>query len=532
MTNARAMDELLRYVGFDEADVARLVALRPPAEAHFERIASAFYDRIREHEEAHAVLVDEAQIKRLHTSLMAWMRRVLSGSYGVAYYEDTWRIGVVHVRVGLPQKYMFTAMAHLRQELSRVVDGVLASPEREATRDALSKILDVDLAIMLESYADALGERIRRAQKMQEEARVAHTERRYVAAVELARLAVIGLDAAGRIQFFNRQAERVTGFAREEVDGEEFVARFIVPDRRDEFMAALAASREEDVPNEPSTIDVPLRARNGSTRMMRWQFANAPTDGVVFLMGSDRTEEHAHEERARRVEKLAAVGTLAAGLAHEIRNPLNGAQLHTAYLSRALAKQRNAPPEMVEAVSVIAEEIQRLARLTTEFLDFARPKPLAFEQVSARALVERVHALSLEDAQQAHVALRLDVPPRDVVFAGDAGRLEQVLLNLTRNAIEAVEPIGSGNVTLRIRRRPRDVLFEVEDDGAGLSTTAPIFDAFYSTKATGTGLGLAITHRIVSDHGGSISVTSDPGRTVFSVLLPLRQPERHPSPDP
>lgn len=527
------MDELLRYVGFDEADAARLLALRPAAEQHFHRIAGAFYDRIRENEEAHAVLVDEAQIERLHASLVAWMRRVLSGSYGVAYYDDTWRIGVVHVRVGLKQKYMFTAMAQLRQELSRVVDTVLASPEREATRDALSKILDVDLAIMLESYADALGDRLRRAQQMQEEARLAHTERRYVAAVELARLAVIGLDAAGRIQFFNRQAERVTGYAREEVDGEEFVVRFIVPDRRDEFMAALAASRaEEDAPNESSTIDVPLRARNGGTRMMRWQFANAPTDGVVFLMGSDRTEEHAQEERARRVEKLAAVGTLAAGLAHEIRNPLNGAQLHTAYLTRALAKQPKAPPEMVEAVSVIAEEIQRLARLTTEFLDFARPKPLAFEQVSARALLDRVHALLLEDAKQAHVALRLDAPPRDVHFAGDGGRLEQVLLNLTRNAIEAVEPIGSGTVTLRVRRRPHDVLFEVEDDGAGLSTTAPIFDAFYSTKATGTGLGLAITHRIVSDHGGTITVTSDPGRTVFSVLLPLRQPERHPSPDP
>jgi signal transduction histidine kinase len=120
------------------------------------------------------------------------------------------------------------------------------------------------------------------------------------------------------------------------------------------------------------------------------------------------------------------------------------------------------------------------------------------------------------------VTTTLDLPSRELEIVADGAKLEQVLLNLLLNAIEALAPSGAGTVVLRARRLPRHVTIEVEDDGPGLpSPDAPIFDAFYSTKATGTGLGLAICHRIVTDHSGTISVDSRPGRTVFSVTLPI-----------
>jgi signal transduction histidine kinase len=125
-------------------------------------------------------------------------------------------------------------------------------------------------------------------------------------------------------------------------------------------------------------------------------------------------------------------------------------------------------------------------------------------------------------AADAHVELTNDFPSRDSELNVDPDKIEQVLLNLLTNAIEAVATGGRGHVILRVRRQPRSVTFAVEDNGPGLpSANAPIFDAFFSTKPNGTGLGLAITHRIVTDHGGDVAVESRPGHTVFRVQLPL-----------
>ena len=333
-------------------------------------------------------------------------------------------------------------------------------------------------------------------------------------------MAVVGLDRAGAIVFFNRNAEELSGFSRDEVLGRGFVEAFIVEDARPLFLAALA--RAGDGTNE--TLDAPLRCRQGRLREVEWQLALAPGEAegaVAFAMGRDRTDERALAERTRRNEKLAAIGTLAAGLAHEIRNPLNGAQLHVAFLERSLAKM-GASAEVKDAVTVVGAEIHRLADLVTEFLDFARPMPLNVREVTAQGLVERIEQLTHDAAEKKRVKVTKDVPAKELVFQGDGPKLEQVLLNLVQNGIEAVEGQGGGNVSIRARRHPRTVVFEVEDDGPGLSTTdAPIFDAFYSTKPNGTGLGLAITHRIVTDHGGSVTVESRQGRTIFRVSLPL-----------
>jgi signal transduction histidine kinase len=172
-------------------------------------------------------------------------------------------------------------------------------------------------------------------------------------------------------------------------------------------------------------------------------------------------------------------------------------------------------------VKVVGEEIQRLAHLVTDFLDFARPRPLQRASVSAKALCERAVQLASASGKARNVEVRADLPASDLVFDGDSQRLEQVLLNLLHNAIEAAGPRG-GHVVLRARREPRHVWLEVEDDGPGLpSGDPPVFDAFYSTKPDGTGLGLAIVHRIVTDHGGTIDVDSRPGQTRVRVRIPL-----------
>jgi signal transduction histidine kinase len=161
----------------------------------------------------------------------------------------------------------------------------------------------------------------------------------------------------------------------------------------------------------------------------------------------------------------------------------------------------------------------------TEFLDFARPRPPQLRTIAVRALCERALMLVSPKAADAGVALTLDFPSRDPTLQVDPPKIEQVLLNLLTNAIEALAGGAGGHVVLRVRRQPRSVFFEVEDDGPGLpSSDAPIFDPFFSTKPQGTGLGLAITHRIVTDHGGDVVVETAPRATVFRVTLPL-EPE-------
>ena len=522
--------ELKRYVSFTDADARLLAAFRPLAEPHFVRIAQEFYDRIREHEEAHAIFTGEAQIGRLQRSLQRWMHRLLSGRYDEAYFDETLHIGHVHVKVGLPQRYMFSAMALIRVELTRLVEQTVRD-QATATREALTRLLDIELGIMLEGYREDFVSRVQRLERLEKQElnrALVQTEHRYVNAVELARVMIVGLDTRGEVRLFNRESERVTGFARDEVLGRT-IDVILQEDRVDtrgaEMRRAAAGDRlAHDV------IECAVRTKSGKYRDVRWQLAYAPSETdaevVLFVIGQDITAELALKEKTVQHEKLAAVGTLAAGLAHEIRNPLNGAQLHVSFLERTL-KRTAANEEALDAVRVVGDEIKRLAALVTEFLDFARPRPPQIKPTTVRALCERAITLVSQKAADASISLTLDFPSRDPTLQVDPAKIEQVLLNLLTNAIEAVgaaplSPGSPGHVTLRVRRQPRSVFFEVEDNGPGLpSVDAPIFDPFFSTKAEGTGLGLAITHRIVTDHGGDIVVETAPRCTIFRVTLPL-----------
>jgi PAS domain S-box-containing protein len=527
MPSETRFQEIKRYVRLDARDAELLRAFGQLAAPELPRIALEFYDRIREHEEAHAVFTGEEQIQRLQRSLVVWMKRVCSGKYDEEYQEQTAIIGRVHVRIGLPQRYMLTAMALIRVELLRIADKALGE-DAGPTREALVRILDLELALMLEAYKDSFVARIEQVARQERSdlgTALAKAEHRYVSAVELAGAIMVGLDGEGRIQLFNREAERVSSYARDEVLGKSFVDALGLEDGSGALTRQVAELLSGNVPNR--IVEACLRTRAGKLRDVIWTFSADETsenDRIVILAtGRDVTEERAKEERSRQNERLAAIGTLAAGLAHEIRNPLNGAQLHVSFLERAI--KRKAPePDMLEATRVVGDEIKRLANLVTEFLDFARPRPPDLKPTSLVRLLEHARGLVEASAESASVQLICDKPTSDVEFPGDADKLTQVLLNLLNNAVEAAGSAGGGSVLLRGRRGPRHVVIDVEDDGPGLSSPdAPIFDAFYSTKEGGTGLGLAITHRIVTDHGGTIDVSSRPGKTKFHVTLPLEQ---------
>jgi signal transduction histidine kinase len=224
--------------------------------------------------------------------------------------------------------------------------------------------------------------------------------------------------------------------------------------------------------------------------------------------------------RAREAEQLRALG---AGLAHEIRNPLNGASLHLSVLDRALARTPDVSPHAREAAEVLRAEIKRLSALVSDFLEVARPKPLARVECDVNEIARGVASLVAPEAELRRVMLRVEPLALPALATVDPDRVRQILLNLVRNGIEAVAE--GGHVSILVRRLAEAVEIGVADDGIGIpDAAAPIFDAFYTTKERGTGLGLSIVHRIVSDHGGDVRFESRPGSTVFTVRLPARLP--------
>jgi signal transduction histidine kinase len=234
--------------------------------------------------------------------------------------------------------------------------------------------------------------------------------------------------------------------------------------------------------------------------------------------------------QAAEAERLAELGRLAAGLAHEIRNPLNSLNLNMQMLEEDI--RDTGPPGGVPAESrrgklfeITKSEIGRLERLVTDFLSYARPRPLHLQNLSARDLVERTRAIVAREFTLAGVLLETRDESGGAFVRVDPEPLQQLLLNLLQNALAATEGTGrERRVTLAARRDGPQLLFEIADNGVGIpyDEQGRIFEIFYSTRKGGTGLGLAIADRVARAHAGEITFESLPGAgTTFRVALPV-----------
>ena len=220
-----------------------------------------------------------------------------------------------------------------------------------------------------------------------------------------------------------------------------------------------------------------------------------------------QAEKRELARRAQVAEKLAAVGTMTAGLSHEIRNPLNAASLQLVVLERRLRKLPPLEqPPYLEPLKLVRDEIARLEHLLQDFLQFARPRELSLRALPLEPLVSAVVDLLAGEAERRGVRLWRDLPVGLPQVQGEDERLRQILMNLALNALEAT-PRG-GTVRIWAQARPEEVWIAVEDSGPGIEPAVRqrIFEPFFSTKATGSGLGLPIVHAIVTQHGGVVGV--------------------------
>jgi PAS domain S-box-containing protein len=511
--------ELKRYMQFGPDDEAALRAFLPCVAPRFAGITEKFYERIQHHPGASSVLSSEEQLQRLKVTLQEWLQLLFQGPWDEEYYERRARIGRVHVKKSLPQRYMFGAMDLIRVELTELVEQSLpAGHERDVLKRAVNKVLDLELAIMLESYQDAFVESVQRLERKERDdlaRQLALTEARYDEIVEKAEALIATTDHEGQILLFNAKCEQVTGLTRGSAKGRHWLDVF-VQDVDRPMVERLLRAVVSGIP--ASSYEGPVQA-DTQTRRVRWHFTTLPGGALPALcaIGIDVTNEHDLSVRTRRAERLAALGTMAAGLAHEIRNPLNSAHLQLNVARRRLTRSATEGDRAIAAVELAQTEMKRLASLVQDFLQFASPQPLRLAFVDLRATAEVMLSFLAPEAKAAGVELTL-APGQPVELELDDEKVKQVLLNLLRNALEATGP--GGKVTVRVSGAAASAQLTVEDDGPGWPTDTPIFEPFFTTKHQGTGLGLAIVHRIVMDHGGSVDASSRPGRTTFTIHLP------------
>lgn len=254
----------------------------------------------------------------------------------------------------------------------------------------------------------------------------------------------------------------------------------------------------------------------------------------VFLL-RDVTDRHRTIEEQSRAQRLASMALLTAGVAHEIKNPLNSLNIHAQILLRE-AEEESAPPDrenVRRAANVILEETARLTRIVNEFIHAARPTRPVMERKYLNQLIEDLARIFGPECEKAGIEMRLDLDPELPAMEMDAHLVFQALRNLVRNSIEAhllgAESREAGQapfIGIRTKMTGDTAALEIADNGPGIAEAEidKIFEPYYTTKFNGTGLGLMVVYRIITQHGGSIHAESKPGiGTRFLVSLPLAE---------
>lgn len=337
---------------------------------------------------------------------------------------------------------------------------------------------------------------------------------------------VIAVDADGKITTVNQSAQAILGNVQ------------------------LGQSMESLTPEVAQILRITLRDQRGISDF-ETRIPSREGEPIPVLLSSSALESRDHqrsgamamiydlaqikklEQNVQRADRLSSIGTMAAGMAHEIKNPLVSIKTFTQLLPTRYEDEdfRNT------FSAVVPVEVERINTIVTRLLDFARTKPVKFDTQNLRGIIEGVLTLVENETRKERIMVETEWPDRPVEVWGDEHQLHQMFLNLVLNAIEALRSTEGGYLRIRcqldfmhVQREGQATLFDAEcvrvlvtDTGCGIEpeNIKLLFNPFYTTKLEGSGLGLAVVHGIVTDHGGHIDVASADGETTFAVTLPL-----------
>lgn len=342
---------------------------------------------------------------------------------------------------------------------------------------------------------------------------------------ECATEGIVAVNRDGQIVLANPRAEALFGYEREELVGRRL--EVLIPDR----VRSVHGQYQADYFTRPRTRPMGLgltltgRRKDGTEFPIEVSLTHIPDEagGLAMAFVTDISERVAHERQTRHVEKLVALGSLAAGIAHELNNPI-GIILSRIEVMLMEGEEQPHPAEVVTDLQVLHRHAQRLSRIAQGLLSFGRQRqrdrqPLDLSEVVEDTLLLAGKQLSREGI---HVLTRLDTGlPR---ILGDPTALEQVLLNLLFNARDAMSSGGTVEIeTSTDPAQPGTIRLVVSDTGQGMSPEilAKLSEPFFTTKPSGSGLGLSVSYTIIREHGGTVHVRSEPGRgTTFTLRFP------------
>ena len=327
---------------------------------------------------------------------------------------------------------------------------------------------------------------------------------------------VIVLDKTNKITLFNKSAEKLFNVTSEKVIGSK------ISSVENGAMGFLESSIKYSS-NFNSSFEKQITLY-GEERYLSFSISqlddpdSQQTNLTVVI--KDLTETKRLEEEAKRNEKLSAMGELASGVAHEIRNPINAIGMIAQRLNKEFSPSSN-QNEYSDITKLLKNEVDRINKIITQFLNYAKPIELNLKAVELKSFFEEIYRLFEDQAKQKEVKFILQ-NNESFIVEFDPDLIKQSLMNIIQNALDAVKT--DGEVIIKYFKIKNDLIIQISDNGTGISSEQQkkIFDLYYTTKKDGNGLGLSISQKIISQHNGSISVSSKINSgTTFKIILPI-----------
>jgi PAS domain S-box-containing protein len=508
---AEERTRLKRYLRIGPEDERLLTTLREVVIREADRLVDAFYDHLLSFGELAKLLETPAAVERLKGAQKHYLLSLVGGDYEEDYFEQRLRLGAVHERVGLEPQWYSSTYALFMDLLTPLAEEAHQGDPTGARGAMLAvyKFFQLDLTLALDIYFKTRYGR-----------ELARSEERYRTVFEQTRDGILLVDPDScKVVRGNPAARRLLGASEELLTG---------VDVRLLFHGALGSPKElEDLSSHAGPLGEEIELVTADGRRVAVELsANRIrlSGGEAFLcVLHDLSERKRLEQRALDSERLAAIGEMAASVAHEVRNPLTGI-----LGALEVIRPRFAPDDpAAEIMGEIQTRLDDLNDYIQDLLLYAKPVVVERKEISFLDLAQQ--SLSLMRVAEGETASRVEVRDRTGgrSFLADPFQLQQAVSNLVLNALHALRQREGGRVSLTGRFEEGRVIFEVEDEGPGVpeELRERVFQPFFTTKRKGSGLGLAITRRIFRAHGGDILLESREGRTLFRGAIPLVREE-------
>ncbi len=375
---------------------------------------------------------------------------------------------------------------------------------------------EIELSESIKKYADHLKEELAQNIQLSEEVKSLYAYLQSIIDSSPDRL--FELDSDGMINYVSGDQKRGSNLVSSRFRGRHFMD-FVAPEHRDLTMKIWTEARKGIF----NPYEIEARAKDGSKRNLLITPTRVKgTDRYLFVQ-RDITEFKNLEKKYYESQKLAAIGQLSAGIAHEVRNPLSSIKMSL----QILEKRMNPLGNDLKRFRIAEREVEHLENLVNDVLLYARPMAPKKEFADLQRILERSLSLCEKYIQDKQIQVRTYYDDDFPLLAIDAAMVEQALINLYRNAIDAMDAGGTLSISARLlSRERRSALIEIKDDGSGIAEEdkAHLFNPFFTSKQYGTGLGLTQVKKIVELHEGTIEVTSEAGKgTQVAITLPVSE---------